>query len=93
MVKLTSGMANPVLTGSSLNLTCTVEWMVAVAVPVDMQVVWTGPDGSALMSTSDPVMHTPSRYISRVVIDSAELTHSGEYACTVHIGAIVFSAK
>ena len=94
VVKLTSSMANPVLTGSSLNLTCTVKWMVAVAVPVDMQIVWTGADRSKLMSTSDPMMDSPSRYISRVVFDSVELAHSGEYTCTVHIGhQFILSAK
>ena len=52
---------------------------------VNIQIVWTGPNGSA-NSSSDLKMESPSRYISQVVFDSIESTNSGEYICTIHTG-------
>lgn len=84
MVKIISSMADPVLTGSSLNLTCIVEWMKVVPRPVDIQVVWSGPNGSLL--ESDLVMETPLRYISDIELDAINSTYKGEYTCTTNVG-------
>ena len=76
-------MADPVLTGSSLNLTCIVEWM-AMPMSVDIQVEWTGPNGTSLKS--DLVMETISRYISEVELEAIDSTYEGEYTCTTNTG-------
>ena len=52
--------------------------------PVDIQAVWTGPNGSSLMS--DLVTETPLRYLSEVELDSIDSTNAGEYTCTINIG-------
>lgn len=84
MMKTISSMADPVLTKSSLSLTCITEWMMDVLRPVDIQAVWTGPNGSLLIS--DLVTETPSRYISEAELDSIDSTNAGEYTCTINIG-------
>ena len=52
--------------------------------PVDIQAVWTGPNGSSLVS--DLVTKTPSRYISEVELNFIDSTNAGEYTCTINIG-------
>ena len=84
MVKIVSSMADPVLSGSSLHLTCIIEWMMPVPRPINIQVVWIGPNQSS--PTSDLVTETPSRYTSGVELDSIDSTYKGEYTCTVNIG-------
>ena len=84
MVKIISSMADPLLSGSSLRLICIIEWMMPVPRPIDLQAMWTGPNGSSL--TSDLVTETPSRYTSEVELDSIDSTYEGEYTCTVNIG-------
>ena len=94
MVKLIASTANPVLTGSSLELMCIVEWMDNVTNTIDVQVEWTGPDGAIPLLTLDTVKKSPSRYISKVVIHSVETTHTGKYTCTAHIAnQLTFTAK
>ena len=94
MVKLIASMANPVLTGSSLELMCIVEWMDNMTNTIDVQVEWTGPDGATSLLTLDTVKKSPSRYISKVVINPVETTHSGKYTCTAHIAnQLTFTAK
>ena len=58
----------------------------AVPSPVDIQAMWTAPNGSSLMNLSDLVMETPSRYISEVELRSIDSTTAGEYTCTINIG-------
>ena len=84
MVKIISSMADPVLSGSSLHLTCIIEWMMPVPRQIDIQAMWTGPNGLSL--TSDLVTETPSRYTSEVELDSIDSTYEGEYTCTINIG-------
>ena len=84
MVKIVSSMADPVPSGSSLHVTCIIEWMMPVPRPTNIQVVWTGPNQSSL--TSDLVKEAPSRYTSEVELDSIDSTYEGEYTCTVNIG-------
>ena len=50
VVRLVSDTPNPICSGSSPILTCAVELSPAVDVPVTVSTVWTGPDGSMLMS-------------------------------------------
>jgi hypothetical protein len=83
MVKIISSVADPVLTGSSLHLTCIVEWMMPVPRSIDLQAEWSGPNGSSLMS--DLATDTPSRYTSEVELDSIDSTYDGEYTCTINI--------
>ena len=56
----------------------------AVPISVDIQVEWTGPNGSSLKS--DLVMETTSRYISEVELEAIDSTHEGEFTCTTNIG-------
>ena len=56
----------------------------AVPSPVDIKVVWTAPNGSSLMTLSDLVMETPSRYTSEVELHSIDSTNVGEYTCTIN---------
>ena len=85
-VRLISSLANPILTGSSLDLMCIVEWMVAPTTPVDVQVEWNGPSGIKALSVDKLVMKSPSKYLSKVVLGSIGLPHLGKYICTVRIG-------
>ena len=54
-------------------------------VPVDITTVWSGPDGSTLMSDASPVMKSFTHYTSKLVLNYAELADSGNYTCTVNI--------
>ena len=86
MVRLVSNTPNPVLSGSSPILTCAVELSPAVDVPVTVNTVWTGPDGSTLMSAAPPVMKSFTHYTSKAKLNYVESADSGIYNCTVSIG-------
>ena len=85
-MRLVSDTPNPILSGSSPTLTCTVEFTPAVDVPVSVSTVWTGPDGSTLMSAAPPVMKSLTHYTSDLKLNYVESTDSGNYNCTVSIG-------
>ena len=85
-MRLISSLENPILIGSSLDLMCIVEWMVALTTPVNVQVEWTGPSGLKVLSVDGLVMKSSSKYLSKAVLGSIRLPHSGKYTCTVHIG-------
>ena len=54
-------------------------------VPVSISTVWTGPDGSTLMSAAPPVMRSFTHYISKTKLNYVESTDSGNYTCSVSI--------
>ena len=65
IVRLVSDTPNPIRSGSSPILTCAVELSPAVDVPVTVSTVWTGPDGSILMSAApSSVMKSFTHYTS-----------------------------
>ena len=84
-MRLVSNTPNPILSGSSPTLTCTVELDPTVDVPVDVTTVWSGPDGSTLMSDASPVMKSFTHYTSKLSLNYVELSDSGNYTCTVSI--------
>ena len=83
-MSLHSDSLNPSLSESMLTLICTVELNPAVDVPVTMNVAWSGPDGTDVVSTA-PEMKTFTLYVSSSTLYSIELTDSGNYTCTVGI--------
>ena len=83
-MSLHSDSFNPTLSGSALTLICTVELNLAVDVPVKLNVVWNGPDGTIIQPTS-PEMKTLTLYVSSSALHSTELIDSGNYSCTVGI--------
>ena len=86
MVRLVSDTPNPILSGSSLTLTCAVELSPAVDVPVSISTAWSGPDGSVLMSPAPPLMKSVTHYTSKAKLNYVESADSGIYNCTVSIG-------
>ena len=86
IVRLVSDTPNPIRSGFSPILTCAVELSPAVDVPVVGSTVWTGPDGSTLMSAAPPVMKSLTHYTSKVKLNYVESADSGKYTCTVSIG-------
>ena len=86
IVRLVSDTPNPILSGFSPILTCAVELSPAVDVPVDISTVWTGPDGSTLMSAAPTVMKSFTHYTSDTKLNYVESADSGNYNCTVSIG-------
>ena len=86
IVRLVSDTPNPIRSGSSPILTCTVELSPAVDIPVAVSTVWTGPDGLTLMSAAPPVMMSFTHYTSEAKLNYIESADSGNYNCTVIIG-------
>ena len=84
-MRLVSSSPNPILSGSSPTLTCTIELHPEVDVSVDITTVWTGPDGSTLMSAASPVMKSFTHYTSKMTLNYVEVADSGSYICTVSI--------
>ena len=85
-MRLVSDTSNPILSGSSPTLTCTVELSPAVDVPMNIITTWTGPDGSTLTSAAPPIMKSFTHYTSKAVLNYVESADSGNYTCTVNIG-------
>ena len=80
-----SDSPSPILSGSSPTLTCTVEMKSTVRIPLAVSMVWTGPDGTTVVTTTRPEMISFTLYSSSHTLDSVELADSGEYTCTVKI--------
>ena len=85
LVRLVSNTPNPILSGSSATLTCTVELDPSVDVPVDIMTEWSGPDGSTLTTDASPVMKSLTHYTSKRTLNYVESAESGNYTCTVSI--------
>ena len=86
VTRLVFDTPNPIHSGSSPILTCTVELSPAVDVPVNVTTVWTGPDGSTLTSATTPIMRSFTHYTSKAKLNYVEAADSGNYTCTVSIG-------
>ena len=84
-VSIHSDSLNPILSGSSPTLTCSVEMKSTVNVPVAVSMEWTGPDGTAIMPIARPEMISFTLYSSSIIPDSVELADSGEYTCAAKI--------
>ena len=84
-VKVVSSTPNPILSGSSPTLTCTIELHPAVDIPVHITTVWTGPDGSKLTSAASPVMKSFTHYTSKITLNYIKPENSGSYTCNVSI--------
>ena len=89
---LISSLTNPVVSGSLVTLTCTVEFHQPVGVPLTINTVWTGPVGSAITgATYLAVMESLTLYQSSV---TTKLNLSGKYTCTANVsGAFEVSAS
>ena len=88
-VYLISSSTNPVVSGSLVTLTCTVEFHQPVGVPLTINTVWTGPVGLAI--TGPAVMESLTLYQSSV---TTKLNLSGKYTCTANVsGAFEVSAS
>ena len=85
IMRLVSDTPNPIHSGSSPILTCSVAFSPAVDVPVAVNTVWIGPDGSTLMSAGPPVMKSFTHYTSEGKLNYIESADSGNYNCTVSI--------
>ena len=84
-VSIHSDSPNPILSGLSLTLTCTVEMKSTVTVPLTVSMEWTGPDGTTIVPTIGSKMISYTLYSSAYTLDSVESADSGEYTCTVKI--------
>ena len=93
-VHLVSDAPNPILSGTSPSLTCSVELSPSVDVPLMISTVWTGPGERIITSATPPIAGSLTHYTSTVVINSIESVDSGEYACAMSIGSeISMSAR
>ena len=82
-VSVHSNSTNPILSGSSPTLTCTVEMKSTVTVPMAVSMEWTGPDGTTIVPTTKSEMISFTLYSSSHTLDSVEFADSGDYSCTV----------
>jgi hypothetical protein len=53
---------------------------------VAVNTLWTGPDGSTLLSAASPVMMSFTHYTSDLKLNYVKSADSGNYNCTVSIG-------
>ena len=75
----------PILSESSFTLTCTAELNPSVDVPVTINTVWTGPDGTILTSATRPEKKSFTLYASVNTLHSVDSADSGNYTCTVSV--------
>ena len=79
----------PIIVGSSISLTCTVELSPLVDVPVIVNTVWTGPDGFMTTNTAQPVSgNTTTTYASTATVSSPGREQSGNYSCRATVRAV-----
>ena len=86
-VTVVSDLRSPVVVGSNVSLTCTVELSPSVDVSVTVNTVWTGPAGFMATNTAQPVMGSTTTYTSTVMLNSFETSQSGQYNCTANISS------
>ena len=80
-VSLHSDLPNPVLSGSSLTLTCTAELSSVVNVSYPVSTMWKGPEGTVITSSATTEMVSFTLYTSSTILESV---NSGEYSCTMN---------
>ena len=84
----------PIIVGSSINLTCTVELSPFVDVPVTVTTEWTGPAGFVTSNTAQPVMGSdPTTYTSTAMVNASMSgrEQSGNYTCKPTVRAMTTS--
>ena len=79
-----ASLTNPIISGSSLTLTCTVEFHQRVDTSLTVGISWTRPNGSAIAGATLTEMETLTLYRSSIITEA--LTDSGNYTCTVNAG-------
>ena len=86
-MSLTSNSSNPILSGSNVTLTCTVELSPAVDVPVTVNTVWTGPSTKSVTASEKVTIIEESLtlYRSELVLKSVESANSGQYNCAIEV--------
>ena len=83
-MSLTSNSSNPILSGSDVTLTCTVELSPAVDVPVTVNTEWTGPSTESL-NPFTTIQESLTLYRSTLVLKSVESANSGQYTCSSEV--------
>ena len=78
----------PVIVGSSISLTCTVELSPLVDVSVTVNTVWTGPNGFVTTNTAQPVSRNTTTYASIATVSSSGREQSGNYSCKATVRAM-----
>ena len=81
----------PIIIGSSINLTCTVELSSLVNVPVTVNTVWTGPVGFMTSNTAQQAIGSrTTTYTSTAMVSSSRSgrDHSGNYTCKATVRAM-----
>ena len=92
-VRISSNMDNPIPSGSSPTLTCTVSLSPAIDVEVEINVEWSGPTyGLRRYTTTQPVLNSSPEvptYISTARLDAPGTFYdSGQYYCTVVLNSL-----
>ncbi len=88
MVEITDSSNGSYLTGDNLNLTCTAAVSPSVDTPVNVTVVWTGPNGTisgdnGRIVTADQTDSEPA--LSLLTISPLQSSDSGTYTCTASL--------
>ena len=73
--------------GSDISLTCNVELSSAIEIPVNVNVIWTGPNEFMTTQTvqKTAAVHGTTNFSVTTTINSFEGTQSGNYTCTASI--------
>ena len=82
----------PIIVGSSITLTCTVELSSLVDVPVTVTTEWSGPDGFTTTNTAQPVIRSTATYASTATVSSSGREQSGNYTCKATVRATMSSS-
>ena len=80
---MVSSPTNPILTGSSLTLTCTIMLVEDKINSVELEVVWTGPTDNLTADTTPT--GTGTSYTSNLTITSLTASDAGTYTCTARL--------
>ena len=84
LVAVKSSMSNPIRPiGSDVNLTCSIDLNAAVDVQVNVNVVWTAPDGIMVLRNHTAMLSEieNNTLTSTAVVDSFVNFDSGYYTC------------
>ena len=86
-MSLTSNLPNPILSGSYVTLTCTVELSPVVDSPVTVNTVWTGPSTKTVTASNKVTIIDESLtlYRSELVLKTVESADSGQYNCVTEV--------
>ena len=82
-MSLTSNSLNPILSGSTVTLTCTVELSPAVDVPVSVNILWTEPSKKSVTALATRNQESLTLYRSESFLNLVDSADSGQYTCTI----------